>query len=139
MPCTLGSRRREGPWRFTTDLAITDLSSSAPPTRTIGPGHAKAAQRFFMTTVPRAFPATVRDMDPSTDRLTAMMDVVRARDAGEAERLVRFHSIEAAHAVVDHLLRSRKRSQAFSIPGRSSNSPEPASRRLARCAPTSTR
>ena len=50
MPRTLGSRRREEPWGFTTDLATKNLLAQlGAPARTTGADHAEAALRFFMT------------------------------------------------------------------------------------------
>ena len=53
--------------------------------------------------VPRVYPSPVRDLVPSKRTLTSMMDVIRDRNGDEAEQLVRFHSIQSAHLIVDHL------------------------------------
>jgi len=49
------------------------------------------------------YPAAVRDIKLSKERLTSMMDVIRARNSADAERLVRLYSIESAHSAVEHL------------------------------------
>ena len=94
MEASTGSDHTQLAWLWHRQINL--LAGSLPLFRAIA---------TIQATVPLVYPSLVRDSQTefSKHALISMMDAIRARNADEAERLVRFHSIEAAQWLLDSL------------------------------------